>query len=1382
MNNTANKQTYFTQPKAPSFFREYMRLILPLFLLSIIIITAITIERRQVKLDALTIRAEDIVKEQQSVFETQFANTVSDAQILAQAVNNRIGEDGLISPEAKQELTRYFQIFSQYRGMYDQVRYLDFTGLEIIRINKGQEQMETVPEEELQNKSSRSYFKKGMAMETSVYISAFDLNVENGEIERPIKPMIRVVAPVTGKNGVRAGLVILNYEGRQLLDRLKSQTQNFPGLIALVNSAGYWLLGPERENEWGFMFPERAACTMSRDYPECWEVIDSTLNGQVLTTEGLVTFHTMHSEDTFDDFLKVSIDREETWKVVSIIPPSQLIPAEEPILFLTGFILFCLLAVGAAILTQSQVRRKAAVFALQQSEETIRTVYNSVQDAIINIDSQGRIKVWNRAATRMFGYTAEEVFGKNVHLLLARKQDQEDALKAMEKFQHTGKGPIVDTLREVTAVKKDGTTFPVELAVSAVNPNGEWQGIGSVRDISKRKKTEQQLRESEQRFRAIFNQTFQFIGLLDRDGILLEANQTALAFAGISHDDVVGKPFWEARWWDVSPETQQQLRKSISKAVNGEFIRYEVEVRGAGDSTAIIDFSLRPIQDDEGNVILLIPEGRDITETVRQREELEISRRQFARSFDNAPIGMALVSPEGKFLRVNTELVDILGYSKSELLGRLFEKITHPEDIEIDLEEMQKTLSGELDKYNLEKRYVRKNGEVVWAYLSISLVRDTHAVPLFFVAQIQDISERKRFLEEIRVREEQLRLFVKYTPAAVAMFDNEMRYIIASKAWSRDYGIQEKEIIGRIHYDVFPEIKEMAEWKAIHQRCLKGEVIKREEDRFERQDGSADWLHWEIHPWWTANDEIGGIIMFSEVITERKEAERKIRELNEQLEQRVQERTAELEAANESLIAAYDAAEAASRAKSIFLANMSHEIRTPMNAIIGFSQLMQRDTDITAAQRENLNIIVRACEHLLSLINDVLEMSKIEAGRTQVNISTFDLHELLKELDYMFRIRTDEKQIHWEIFMDSNLPHLVSTDEGKLRQILLNLLSNAVKFTQQGGIILRASLETVVEDNFLLRFSVEDTGSGIDAKDAEKIFEPFHQSDSGVASKEGTGLGLAISREFIRLLGGELELDSTLGKGSIFHFAIMAEPGNEEAFNAPLESVSIIGLAPGQGPCRVLIVDDKETNRILLCKLLHAIGFKTVEACNGEEAVHIFKEQEIQLILMDMIMPVMDGFEAIKHIRALPERGADVIIIAVTASVFENTMEDLQSIGADDVIRKPFKESELLIKIALHLDVKFIFEQQSTPASLMLQQTKKEKFESLSSEGISLNLLEELLSATLSADIDRIGQLIALVKECNQEAADALSIFANDYDYDQLIEVLKKWKGEKRNE
>jgi len=409
-----------------------------------------------------------------------------------------------------------------------------------------------------------------------------------------------------------------------------------------------------------------------------------------------------------------------------------------------------------------------------------------------------------------------------------------------------------------------------------------------------------------------------------------------------------------------------------------------------------------------------------------------------------------------------------------------------------------------------------------------------------------------------------------------------------------------------------------------------------------------------------------------------------IRRAHRDLEQLVAERTAAWRQAAAE-------AQSASNAKSLFLSNMSHELRTPMNAIIGFSALMQRSPPPPHELAQNLAIIQRSGEHLLSLINDVLDMSKIEAGRVTLDDGVFDLHALLRDLLDLMGERAEAKGLALRLELASAVPRCIHGDERKLRQVLINLVGNAIKFTASGSVVLRLKPDTDAGGAARLQIEVEDSGHGIAAGELESIFAPFVQAGPA-ASQNGTGLGLSLSRQFVQLMGGSIGVRSTLGLGSLFWIALPLRPADAGALAAPAAPLrSVLRLAPGQAELRILVAEDQPDNALLIERQLESAGFAVQVAADGEAAVAAFERWRPHFIWMDRRMPVLGGTEACRRIRALPG-GGQVRIVGLTASIMEEEKSELLGAGMDAVICKPYREQQLFDCMAELLGARYLYQ------------------------------------------------------------------------------------------
>ncbi len=513
-----------------------------------------------------------------------------------------------------------------------------------------------------------------------------------------------------------------------------------------------------------------------------------------------------------------------------------------------------------------------------------------------------------------------------------------------------------------------------------------------------------------------------------------------------------------------------------------------------------------------------------------------------------------------------------------------------------------------------------------------------------------------------------------------------------------------------------------------------------------------------------------------ELMTINEEMERtqkKLKEANEKLKESERELENKVEIRTRELLHAKDAAERANKVKSEFLANMSHELRTPLNAILGYAQILSDSKNIDASTREKLRIINKSGEHLLGLINTVLDLSKIEAGKMELSPTGFDLLDLLQQIYDMFRLRAESKEIKLDFEANAAVPRYVFADEAKIRQCLINIVGNAVKFTEKGTV----SVSVSRDDDGQTRFSVRDTGRGIPKDKIAVILEPFSQIHTQLNTEGGTGLGLSITKSFVEMMGGKIEVESEPGRGSVFTITLPLE--EVEAIDADKDAGpprKISGIKNGKKP-KILIVDDNPVNRDVARQILAPLGFVIEEADSGSGAIHKTVSWLPDAVLMDIRMPGMNGVEATKIIRST-EAGKNVKILAVTASAFDQNRQQFLSQGCDGYMAKPYKALNLLEEIGLHLGLEYDYEYLENDREEDFAEAPATRFRIEDvANALTPEFLAEFENYLLDGRLDELPELIdALQRPELAGFSQLVRQKADNYDYDGMEKILEKLK------
>ncbi len=748
----------------------------------------------------------------------------------------------------------------------------------------------------------------------------------------------------------------------------------------------------------------------------------------------------------------------------------------------------------------------------------------------------------------------------------------------------------------------------------------------------------------------------------------------------------------------------------------------------------------------------IYPNQTDLAELARLASESKL-RAFFAAINPNLIYIYDLL--EKRTVYVNREIGIVLGYSPeaAQELGDLaFTKLMHPNDLAKVPQKLKKFYAfQEGEVLESEYRLRHKNGEWHW-FLSRDSVftRTADGKPKQIIGTAIDISDRKSVEEELINSQSRLSFLFKQTPLALIEINLDLEIVDWNPTAELIFGYQKDQILGinitrLVMTENHQELMKLSLLELIRTQsssCSINENITK--------DGKIIICEWHNTSLIDQHGNAIGAAATVVDITARKYAESALQQAKE-------------------------TADKANLTKSLFLANMSHELRTPLNAILGFSQLLERDLALNPEQREYVTIINRSGEHLLTLINDILSMSQIEAGKLTLNENCFNLYNLLDHVEQMLQVKAKSKGLKLIHERSIDLPQFVQTDENKLRQVLLNLLGNSIKFTDIGQVKLQVSKADEIRSltSARLLFKVADTGLGIASEELATLFDPFVQTETGRKSQEGSGLGLPISRKFVQMMGGDIWVSSIPNQGTIFTFDIQVTLSRSPKIETKKAKIRVIGLAPEQPPYRILIVDDAKINRLPIIKFLKRIGFQVCEAENGQEAVDLCLSWQPHLILMDMRMPIMDGYAATKSIKATNQSRFNPVIIALTASTFDEERAAILAAGCDDFLSKPFQEDVILTKIAEHLQISYIYEsenQQPSLAKLTLSTEKptKEMLQTKPNEW-----LKRLYYGAICADADLIFNLLAELPDDDAALNKELFDLVNNYQFDTIIELLQ---------
>ena len=633
-------------------------------------------------------------------------------------------------------------------------------------------------------------------------------------------------------------------------------------------------------------------------------------------------------------------------------------------------------------------------------------------------------------------------------------------------------------------------------------------------------------------------------------------------------------------------------------------------------------------------------------------------RQKFRAPFSHTTIGIAVIDMNGAFVEANSALCKMLGFEETELLGQDFMTITHPEDREKNKALILQLFSGEIPSFEIEKRYLRKNGAVIWASASVSLIRNVSGEPQNMMAFIQDMTERKSVEQARNESDDLFRAIYDQAASGIMLVGLDGKWIDANKRFCLMIGYSVEEL-KEMHFSDVTYKEDIDPSQSKIDQLVAGEIDSYWiEKRYIKKNGDLIWIHGTVS-----------------LVRERTGRSKYLLAVIEDIQRRKQ-----LEV---DLLEAKEAAESASRLKTAFLANVSHEIRTPLSAILGFTNLLKNSSLSTSERTEYLKIIERSGKALTRVIDDVLDLSKVEAGRLDIEQIPFSLPELLEEVLSLFRDQAEHRRLILRLQSASDVPNWLVSDPTRIRQVLINIIGNALKFTSVGSVTINVSKEVMDLNRLRLHVDVVDTGIGIPQEQLGRLFQPFTQADNSMTRKfGGTGLGLVLSQRLARALGGDVSVTSSeVNRGSTFHFAFMVKTLEREA-QAAAPSLDEKGTELPKSPLlnkKILVVDDSIDNRFLVRHYLTRAGATVIEASDGQEGVDLALSENFDLVLMDIQMPKLDGYQATSLLR---QSGFKPPIIALTAHAMKEERDRSLQAGCNDHLTKPLDSRRLLEKIS----------------------------------------------------------------------------------------------------
>ncbi|MEG3956952.1 PAS domain S-box protein [Microcoleus sp. herbarium2] len=979
--------------------------------------------------------------------------------------------------------------------------------------------------------------------------------------------------------------------------------------------------------------------------------------------------------------------------------------------------------VGVIATTRDISDRKQVEAQLRERNALLNSILESTPDFIVVKDREGRYVAINSNAANFLGKPSEEIIGKDDLELLPNA-----ARKIMAKDRQIMAAGVAETYEEDISPDETPTTFLTTKVPWRDNQGNIVGVIATTRDISDRKQAEQKLRQTLE----MLDLASDAIIIRDMDDRILYWNQGAEKLYGWTKAEVVG------RYIHTFLET---VFPTPLETVLAEFLQHgswEGEVHHTTrDRRHIIVGSRWTLQrDGEGKPCAQLEINNDISDRKQAEDAIKQSEERY-RSLIAATSQMVWTADDRGRAADLPSFRAYTGQTEAEVLGFGWLDAIHPDDRE---RTNQAWMEAVQTKTLFEIGYQLRSADGNYRYFQ------ARGVPLLdedgsireWIGTCTDIHDRKQAEDAIKQSEERYRSLTLAISQIVWITDAEGR--CEDTPSMRAYtGQTEAEVVGYGWLDtIHPDDREGT--VQVWSQAVQTKSLYEIEYRLRSADGNYRYFQARAVPILNEDGSIREWVGTSIDIHDRKQTEI------------VQAK-------------AREAAEAASRAKSEFLANMSHELRTPLNGIMGYAQILQRSKFLNEEERSRINVIYQCGSHLLTLINDILDLSKIEAQKVELMPTDFHFPAFLQGVAEMCRIRAEIKGIHFHFPSNPELPIGICADEKRLRQVLINILSNAIKFTDEGSVTFIVSFATEGK----IRFEVRDTGTGIAQDELQAIFQPFEQVGDRRRQTEGTGLGLAISQRIVELMGSTIQVQSEMNVGSIFWFDANISQADEWVKTSQIDHQGqIIGIKDRQP--KIVVIDDKWANRSVISNLLSPIGFEVSEANDGQQGWEKILEVQPDLIVTDLLMPEVDGFELIKRVRA-SENFKDLIIIVSSASVFETDQYRSLEAGANAFIAKPVQANELLQKLQEYLELEWVYEANEAPLAI-----GSDTNDLISPPATSMEILYELAMKGNFREIVKQAVLLEQIDPKYIPFAKRLHQMAKDFQDEEILRFIQSYK------